>query len=53
MFFCGILAPKLRAGGCSVHGFPRTKEPWEASDGAIFLLRELDSVRPDLAETKL
>jgi hypothetical protein len=53
MFSCGSLAPKLRAGGCSDHSFVRTKEPWEASDGATFLLRELASVRPDLVEKKL
>ena len=29
------------------HGFTRDKEPWEASDGAIYLLRELAAVRPD------
>jgi hypothetical protein len=42
MFSCGSLAPKLkRGGGCMDHGFTRAKEPWEHSDGCIYLLREL------------
>lgn len=42
MFSCGSLAPKLqRGGGCMDHGFTRQREPWEASDGAVYLLREL------------
>eukprot|EP00854_Cymbomonas_tetramitiformis_P005490 gene5490-6653_t len=45
---CGSLAPKLRrGGGCMDHGFSREKEPWEASDGAIYLLRELAAVAPE------
>ena len=48
MYSCGSLAPKLRrGGGCIDHGFARDKEPWEASDGAIYMLRELSSVAPD------
>jgi hypothetical protein len=30
------------------HGFTRAKEPWECSDGAIYLLRELSAVKPEL-----
>lgn len=42
MYSCGSLAPKLkRGGGCMDHGFARTKEPWESSDGAVYLLREM------------
>lgn len=45
MFSCGSLAPKLqRGGGCVDHGFAREKEPWEASDGAVYMLRELSAV---------
>ncbi|PSC73633.1 ARM repeat-containing [Micractinium conductrix] len=47
MFSCGSLAPKLqRGGGCVDHGFARDKEPWEASDGAVYMLRELAAVAP-------
>lgn len=47
MFSCGSLAPKLQRGsGCMDHGFARDKEPWEASDGALYLLRELAEVSP-------
>lgn len=45
MFSCGSLAPKLaRGGGCMDHGFTRQKEPWEASDGSMYLVRELSAV---------
>jgi hypothetical protein len=48
MFSCGSLGPKLRrGGGCMDHGFTRDKEPWEASDGALYMLREVAAVRPD------
>lgn len=30
--------------GCMDYGFKRPKEPWEASDGAVYLLRELSQV---------
>jgi hypothetical protein len=41
-FSCGSLAPKLkRGGGCMDHGFARDAEPWEYSDGSIYLLREM------------
>uniref|UniRef100_A0A061QRH4 Arm repeat-containing protein n=1 Tax=Tetraselmis sp. GSL018 TaxID=582737 RepID=A0A061QRH4_9CHLO len=47
MFSCGSLAPKLQRGsGCMDHGFSREKEPWEASDGALYMLRELAQVAP-------
>lgn len=42
MYSCGSLAPKLkRGGGCMDHGFSRKKEPWEETEGAVFLIREL------------
>lgn len=45
MFSCGSLAPKLkRGGGCMDHGFTKPKEPWEMTDGAVFLLRECAKV---------
>lgn len=47
MFSCGSLAPKLqRSDGCMDHGFARDKELWEASDGAICMVRELADVAP-------
>lgn len=52
MFSCGSLAPKFstsvlkRGGGCVDHGFSRPKEPWESSDGAVHLLRQLSEVAP-------
>lgn len=49
MFSCGSLAPKLARGGdgCMDHGFAREKEPWEATDGSFYMIRELASVSPD------
>jgi len=48
MYSCGSLAPKLgkksgagRIGGCSSCGINRPKAPWEATDGCIYLIREL------------
>lgn len=47
MFSCGSLAPKLaRGGGCMDHGFSREKEPWEASDGSVYLVREVALIKP-------
>lgn len=38
LFSCGSLAPKLSRGcGCMDHGFVREQEPWEATDGALWL----------------
>lgn len=64
LYSCGSLAPKLSkksgAGriGCGNCAVSRPKAPWEATDGAIYLLRELtvlgcdkDSVNPDLVMT--
>jgi len=49
MFSCGSLAPKLkRGGGCMDHGFKRATEPWEASDGAVYLLREVSAADAEL-----
>lgn len=46
LYSCGSLAPKLRKGGagrigCSSCGVNRPKAPWEATDGCIYMLREL------------
>ena len=46
LYSCGSLAPKLRKGGagrigCSNCGVDRPKAPWEATDGCIYLIREL------------
>lgn len=47
LYSCGSLAPKLgkKSGagriGCSSCGITRPKAPWEATDGCVYLLREL------------
>lgn len=46
LYSCGSLAPKLRKGGagrigCMSCDVDRTKAPWEATDGCIYLIREL------------
>jgi len=46
LFSWGSLAPKFQRDGCMDHGFAREREPWEASDGALYLLRELADVAP-------
>ncbi|PNH01665.1 hypothetical protein TSOC_012431 [Tetrabaena socialis] len=52
MFSCGSLMARfstsylIRSDGCMDFGFSRDKEPWEVSDGAVHLLRELAAVRP-------
>jgi hypothetical protein len=44
---CGSLAPKLKRGaGCMDHSFRRGAEPWEVSDGCVFLFRELVTCDP-------
>jgi hypothetical protein len=55
LYSCGSLAPKLRKGGagrigCSSCGITRPKAPWEATDGCIYLLREILAKRPDLSD---
>lgn len=55
LYSCGSLAPKLRKGGagrigCSSCGITRPKAPWEATDGCIYLLREILDKRPDLSD---
>ena len=35
--------------GCDDYGFARESEPWEKSEGGIYLLRELSAVAPDRA----
>ncbi len=47
MYSCGSLAPKLkRGGGDKDYGVRDKVEPWESSDGAVFLLRELSAINP-------
>lgn len=46
LYSCGSLAPKLRKGGagrigCSNCSVTRPKAPWEATDGCVYLVREL------------
>eukprot|EP00466_Bigelowiella_natans_P003045 jgi/Bigna1/70759/fgenesh1_pg.13_\ len=59
MYSCGSLAPKMkkrdtdvqfdaRSAGCMDHSFQRPAEPWEISDGALYLLREVSSLAPQL-----
>jgi hypothetical protein len=46
LFSCGSLTARfstsrlVRSDGCMDHGFSRGRQPWEASDGAVHLLRE-------------
>lgn len=53
MFSCGSLMARfstsylIRSDGCMDHGFNRDKEPWELSDGGVYLLREVALVRPE------
>ena len=66
LYSCGSLAPKLKkkagAGriGCSSCDITRAKQPWEATDGCLYLIRELvvtcgqpDSVIPALSDNFL
>ncbi|KAF8068347.1 hypothetical protein HT031_002036 [Scenedesmus sp. PABB004] len=56
MFSCGSLSARfsterlVRSDGCNDYGFARAKEPWEASDGAVHMVRELAAVSPAAAE---
>ena len=63
LYSCGSLAPKLKkkagAGriGCGNCDVNRPKQPWEATDGCVYLIRELietcsqpDSVQPPLSD---
>lgn len=48
LYSCGSLAPKMRKGGagrigCSNCAINRPKMPWEATDGCIYLIRELST----------
>ena len=56
LYSCGSLAPKLRKGGagrigCSSCAIDRPKAPWEATDGCIYLIRELCIRFPDKEDT--
>ncbi len=66
LYSCGSLAPKLKkkagAGriGCSNCDVSRPKQPWEATDGCLYLIRELvetcgqpDSTIPPLTDELL
>ena len=49
MYSCGSLAPKMgrgSRGGCSDAKFRRPSEPWERSDGSIYLMSELSQYYP-------
>ena len=48
MYSCGSLAPKMGrgGGGCSDAKFKRPSEPWERSDGSIYLISELSQHHP-------
>lgn len=43
----------LRGDGCMDFGFSRDQEPWEATDGAVFMVAELAGVRPQAAAEHL
>lgn len=49
MSSCGSLVPKVRRGVdcCGDYGMVRPPEPWEASDGAIYMVRELAAAVPE------
>eukprot|EP01135_Chromosphaera_perkinsii_P009593 Nk52_evm43s1810 gene=Nk52_evmTU43s1810 len=48
MYSCGSLAPKLRrGGGCMDCEHRRPQEPWELSDGYIYLLRGVSENFPE------
>lgn len=48
VFSCGSLAPKLkRKGGCMDCDFTKEQEPWEATDGCVYLMRELAGISPE------
>ncbi len=49
MSSCGSLVPKVRRGVdcCGDYGMVRPPEPWEASDGAIYMVRELAGAAPE------
>jgi hypothetical protein len=66
LYSCGSLAPKLKkkagAGriGCSNCDVNRPRQPWEATDGCLYLIRELmdtcnqpDSILPPLTDKLL
>ena len=47
-YSCGSLGPKLKRGtGDEDFGFEQGIEPWEATDGALYLLREYSSLYPE------
>ncbi|KAG2487842.1 hypothetical protein HYH03_013559 [Edaphochlamys debaryana] len=52
LFSCGSLLARfstsslIKSDGCMDHGFTRDREPWEVSDGAVHLMRELAGVAP-------
>ena len=49
MSSCGSLVPKVRRGVdcCGDYGMVRSPEPWEASDGSIYMVRELAAAAPE------
>eukprot|EP00878_Enallax_costatus_P010189 GHUV01010637.1.p2 GENE.GHUV01010637.1~~GHUV01010637.1.p2 ORF type:complete len:334 (+),score=84.12 GHUV01010637.1:2064-3065(+) len=56
MFSCGSLSARfsterlVRSDGCNDYGFARAKEPWEGSDGAAHMVKELAAVAPQAAQ---
>ena len=57
MYSCGSLAPKMgrgnAGGGCSNAKFRRPSEPWERTDGTIYLISELSQFHPSVAAQTL
>lgn len=49
-YSCGSLAPKLHSGESSDYCYKRDPEPWELSDGAVYLLREMSPLYPKECE---
>ena len=44
---CCTMSHTTRSEHCTDHGFERVQEPWEVTDGAVYLLREIARVHPD------
>ncbi|CAB3990045.1 Leishmanolysin-like peptidase, partial [Paramuricea clavata] len=52
MYSCGSLAPKMGRGGCSNSHFKRPSQPWEITDGCIYLVAELSKLQTTQEQMK-
>ena len=53
MYSCGSLAPKMGRGGCSNSHFKRPSQPWEITDGCIYLVAELSKLQTTQEQMKV